>query len=398
MRLKRITLAFAIVLLLGVSVPAQTFTTLHNFTGGADGTGPDAGVIQDPAGDLYGATDVGGNLNCNASSGCGVVFELNTAGTETVLHTFSGNPDGEYPYMPVARDKAGNIYGTTFSGGSSSCEQNYGCGTVFKIDTAGNETVLHSFTGGSDSCNPWQGLLVDDAGTLFGTTWGYFCSSTYGTIFKLDSAGKFTTLHHFTGYPSDGANPRFGHLTMDKCGNLYGVTYWGGAYNGGALYKLSTKGKLILLYSFGSGWDSLNPEGSVVLDEAGNLYGTSSWGGPAQAGTIWKVNRKGKETILHSFGCGRSDGCYTHAGVTRDSKGNLYGVAYWGGANDWGALYKLSACGRLVLLHSFDFSDGANPIGEVLRTDKGTLFGTTDEGGTGYCNGWGCGTVWSYVP
>lgn len=385
-------MTFLLVVVLSALAQAQTFTVLYNFTGGSDGNETDSGVVQDPAGKLYGTTILGGDLNCDAPSGCGVVYEVDTAGTETVLHSFSG-PDGQGPDAPVVRDKAGNIYGTTAGGGSA------GYGTVFKIDTAGNETVLHSFTGGSDGCLPWQGLVMDEAGTVFGTTWGYPCSSGYGTIFKVDSAGNFTVLHHFAGYPSDGANPRFGHLTLDKCGNLYGMTLWGGAYDGGALYKLSKGGTLTLLHSFGSGWDGCYPEGSVVRDEAGNFYGTTSMCGPDDGfGTIWKVSKTGKETILHSFAGGTSDGCFTHAGVTRDSKGNLYGVAYWCGANGWGALYKLNACRRFTLLHSFDKSDGFNPVGEVLRTDKGMLFGSTQQGGTGDCNGLGCGTVWSYVP
>jgi uncharacterized repeat protein (TIGR03803 family) len=379
---------------------AQTFTTLYNFTGGSDGAAPYAGVNRDPAGNLYGTTEYGGDMSCYAPYGCGVVYEVNSAGTETVLHTFSGNPDGLGPTTPMVRDKAGNIYGTTYFGGSSSGCYGSGCGTVFKIDSAGSETVLYSFTGGSDGCSPWQGLVVDKAGNLYGTA--LECgSSGYGTIFEVDSTGHFTVLHSFSGL--DGAYPSGGHLTMDKFGNLYGLAGSGGAYGCGVLYKRSKNGTFTLLHSFeGATSDGCGPSGSVVQDEAGNLYGTTEYGGSYfDYGTIWRVSKTGKETILHHFAAGSSDGGNPVAGVARDSKGNLYGVASWGGANDYGVLYELRACGKLTLLHSFNSSDGAYPYGEVLRTCNGTLFGTTMYGGSGSCSNGvfsGCGTTWSYVP
>jgi uncharacterized repeat protein (TIGR03803 family) len=214
----RCQLTLIVVLLLAAVTQAQTFTTLYSFTGASDGAAPFAGVIQDSAGNLYG-TGAGENYYPNL----GVVFEVNTAGTETVLHSFSGSPDGDTPFTPVVRDKAGNIYGTTQYGGTSSnCD--FGCGTAFKIDAKGNETVLHSFSGGSDGYFPVQGLVMDEKGNLYGTTFYSYSGSGYGTIFKLDRAGNFTLLHSFAGGSLDGALPIYGHLTMDKVGNLYGVT------------------------------------------------------------------------------------------------------------------------------------------------------------------------------
>jgi uncharacterized repeat protein (TIGR03803 family) len=389
---------FLVVLGLAALAQAQTFTALYNFTGGSDGGNANAGVIQDRAGNLYGTTVAGGDLSCNAPYGCGVVYKLNTAGTETVLHDFAGHPlDGAYPKTPVTRDSIGNIYGTAVGGGS------YDYGVVFKIDTAGNESVLYSFTGGSDGCYPYQGLVRDKAGNLYGTTWE--CgSSDWGTIFKVDSSGNFTILHSFAGYPSDGASPYLGHLMMDKSGNLYGVTTAGGKSIGcgltgcGVLYKLSVSGTFTVLHSFaGRTSDGCYPVGSVVQDKVGNFYGTTNDCGTSSAGTIWKVSKKDNETILHNFYYGPSDGCWPWAGVARDSNGNLYGVSTGCPANRRGALYELSTTGTLTLLHSFDYA-GSGPIGEVLRTTKGTLFGTTLDGGSGDCNGLGCGTVWSYVP
>jgi uncharacterized repeat protein (TIGR03803 family) len=378
-------LTFLVVLVSLALAQAQTFTTLYKFTGGADGGYPDAGVIQDLSGNLYGTTEQGGDLGC-ATNGCGVVYEVSADGSETVLHTFDGS-DGKYPITPLAQDKAGNLYGTAYLGGTAVW------GAVFRIDAAGNETVLHNFTGGSDGCVPEQGLVLGKSGTVFGTT-SHCGPPNKGTIFKVDSAGKFTRLHIFVGARSDAGRPVNGRLTIDRSGNLYGSTYWGGAHGQGTVYKLSRAGRLTLLYSFAGGAsDGCHPYGSVVRDEAGNLYGTTYRCGSDDWGTIWKVSRKGKETILHNFTGFVSDGCLPVAGVNRDSKGNLYGVASGCAGHSYGALYELSTSGKLTLLHSFDGTDGAGPRGEVLRTPQGMLFGTSTGGGTH-----GYGTVWKYVP
>ena len=370
---------FLVVLGLAALAQAQTFTTLYTFSGGSDGASPVAGVVQDSSGNLYGTTWGGGDYNCSPV-GCGVVFEISTTGTETVLHTFEGW-DGASPMGAVVRHEDGNLYGTTSWGGSNYCN-GQGCGTVFKIDTSGNETVLHVFT----DCPPGGGLIIDKSGSLFGTSCG---------IFKIDSAGNFTVLHSLKGLSSG-----YGHLTMDSSGNLYGLA-GGGRLGYGALYRLSKNGKFKVLHKFTKGTsDGYLPYGSVLLDKEGNLYGTTIYGGlgpcpPIGCGTIWKANPKGKETVLHSFVGSPTDGCYPVAGVSRDSKGNLYGVTSACGAVPpyfVGTLYKLSAHGKLTVLHSFTGkTDGGSPYGEILRTANGTLFGTS--------LGWDTnGNVWSYVP
>lgn len=365
-------------------VQAQTFSTLYNFSGGSDGGQPYVGVIQDPEGNLYGTTYQGGDLNCMAPYGCGAVYKLDTAGNETLLHGFTGS-DGWRPDAPVIRDEAGNIYGTTVDGGFNDE------GVVFKIDTAGKATVLHKFTGGSDGCTPFQGLVIGKSGALFGTT--NLCGAYgYGTIFKIDNAGQFTLLHSFSAGTSDGASPYRGTLAMDKSGNLYGLTAGGGAYRSGVLYKLSESGKFTVLHTFNGMSDGCTPYGSVLRDRSGNLYGTTYGCGTNGVGVLWKVSKTGKESILHTFVYSPSDGCNPQDGVARDLKGNLYGVAGCG-ANKYGVLYELSAGGRFTLLRSFDESDGGYPGGEVLRTSSGTMLGTSSEGGTG-----NNGAVWSYVP
>jgi uncharacterized repeat protein (TIGR03803 family) len=364
--------------------PAQTFTTLYTFTSSKDGNAPFAAVVRDEHGNLYGTTIYGGDLNCFSPDGCGVVYRLSAAGTETVLHSFSG-ADGQWPFTPLIRDSDGDLYGTSYSGGSGYW------GTVFKLDAAGKETVLYDFKGGSDGCYPMQGLVRDEAGNFFGTTSGCGIGELgYGTIFEIDSAGNFTVLHIFTREASDGGNPWYGHLALDKFGNLYGVTLWCGVFDEGVVYKLGKNGTLTVLHSFaGNTVDGCNPYGSVVQDKTGNLYGTTSGCDSHRYGSIWEVSPKGEETVLHSFAGGKSDGCGLQTGVSRDSQGNLYGTTAWCGAYAEGTLYELTAKGKLALLHSFgDGSDGRNPWGEVLRSPDGTLFGVT----------YGGSTVWSYVP
>jgi uncharacterized repeat protein (TIGR03803 family) len=234
---------------------------------------------------------------------------------------------------------------------------------------------------------------MDKKGKLYGTTY-QGGASNQGTVFRLTPNGTETLLHSFAGGPSDGAMPEFGHLLMDNAGNLYGVTEEGGSSRLGVVYKLTAKRKETLLHSFaGHSSDGCYPLGSVSMDKAGNLYGTTYACGSSNNGTVWKVSQKGTENILHNFAGGSSDGCHSYAGVVLDSKGNQYGDTYGCGANTYGTVWQLSANGTLTLLHSFDRSDGYAPFGELLRTAKGELFGTTYGGGS-----YDYGTVWSYVP
>ena len=383
-------MTFVVVLVLVAMALAQTFTTLYNFDEIPDGGNPIGALIQDTAGNLYGTTSVGGYGDDESD---GVVFEVTTSGTETVLHRFKGS-DGAVPEAPLLRDSEGNLYGTTTEGDTS------GNGVVFKIETAGKETLLHSFAGGtSDGCTPKQGLVMDEKGNLYGTTEA--CGAfNLGTVFKLTAKGKETLLHSFAGGASDGDSPAGGRLLMDKAGNLYGVTVFGtgtGCHDFGGcgmVYKLSTNGKLTVLHSFpGGSSDGCFPVGTVNMDKGGNLYGTTTYCGSSNSGTVWVLSTEGKETILHNFAGGASDGCAPQAGVVMDSKGNLYGSTLQCGADGAGTVWELSKKGAIRLLHSFDGADGQDPIGELLRTASGELFGTTSEGGGG-----SYGTVWSYVP
>lgn len=386
--------AFMVVLGFSALAQAQTFTTLYAFTGGSDGGLPYAALIQDQGGNLYGTASYGGYPGCGGYD-CGVVFKVDTAGSETVLHKFSGQPDGAGPVAPLLQDSKGNLYGSAFRGGRQHD------GVVFRIDAAGHEMVLYGFKGGTRGCSPAQGLIMDKAGNMYGTTYG--CgTSKYGTVFKLTPQGEEIVLHEFRGGSSDGAIPAYGHLIMDKADNLYGVTEQGGGgdckvygYTGcGVLYKLTKKGKLTVLHSFAGGTsDGCLPVGTVATDSAGNFYGTTYQCGSNQLGTVWEVSKIGLETILHDFSGSPADGTSPAAGVVLDSNGNLYGNTALGGAYGYGTVWELGAGGTLTILHSFDQTDGAEPFGEVLRTANGELFGITAAETD---SDWG--TVWSYVP
>ncbi len=385
-------LTLAVVLVFGVvttqSAQAQTFTDLYSFRGSPDGANPyGAGLIRDAAGNLYGTTENGG------PSGEGVVFKVDAHDTESVLYSFTGVADGGHPEAGLIRDAAGTLYGTTPYGGNVNYCYPSGCGTVFKVDTGGTETVLHSFTGTTDGASPLGGLIRDDKGPLYGTTEAGGPSNV-GTVFKVSKSGTETVLHTFTRGSSDGAYPIYTSLLTDPDGNLYGVAEEGGTSNLGVLYKLSKKGNLTLLHSFAGGTtNGCYPSGTPVMDKTGNLYGTTISCGAFGAGIVWKVSKKGGETVLHSFAGGSSDGGTPRVGVIMDAMGNLYGDTVSGGPSNVGTVYELNKKGKLTLLHSFDGSDGANPFGGLIRNTKGDLYGTTVGGGSS-----GNGTVWRLTP
>jgi|HubBroStandDraft_6_1064221.scaffolds.fasta_scaffold213792_1 uncharacterized repeat protein (TIGR03803 family) len=390
LRTARAALALVVVLVLAIgttqSVQAQTFKVLYNFTGSADGESPYGSLARDTAGNLYGTTEAGG------ASGAGTVFKVDKSGTHTVLYSFTGGSDGANPYVGVIRDAAGNLYGTTANGGAA------GLGTVFKLTKTGKEKVLHSFAGGSDGCYPYGGLLRDAAGNLYGTT--EVCgASGVGTVFKESTTGKESVLHSFAGGSSDGEFPSFTSLLMDTIGNLYGVAEQGGTDNQGVVYKLSKSGKLKVLHSFAGGTsDGCDVFGTPAMDAAGNLYGTANACGSAHVGIVWKVSQKGKETVLHNFTAGSSDGSEPVAGVIMDTNGNLYGDTYQGGSANLGTVYKLNKTGKVTLLHTFTGPDGDYPYSGVIRDSAGNFYGTTIHGGSGQQCQNGCGTVWKLQP
>lgn len=373
---------------------SQTLTVLYSFQGGADGSLPTSSLFRDAAGNLYGETFRGGDLSCAYGAGCGVVFKLDVNGNETVLHSFTGGPDGAYPSGGLVRDSAGNFYGTAYSGGDLSCDAPSGCGTVFKLSPAGRLTVLYAFTEGNDGQLPDGGVIRDAAGNLYGTTSFGGGNSNGGTIFKLDAAGNETVLFRF-GAASQGRDPIAG-LFRDAAGNLFGTTYQGGySYLGGegTVFKVDSKGHETVLHTFLPTGDGAYPYAGVA-PYGEDLYGMTTTGGTHEYGTVFKLDKTGNETILYSF-AGGTDGEYPNlAGVIPDSSGNLYGTTENGGdADNDGTVFELDQSGNETVLHRFNGADGSRPLAGVIRDSAGTLYGTTYEGGAS-----SNGTIFKLAP
>jgi uncharacterized repeat protein (TIGR03803 family) len=397
---------------------------LYNFAGPPDGGVPYASMVYAegtasgssvvPRSALYGTTYAGGTGECtieNEVVGCGTVF-LVTEAEETVLYSFQGQTDGAFPIGGLVRDNSGNLYGTTATGGA------YGYGTVFRI-SGRKKTILYSFKGNPDGAIPASTLLRDGAGNFYGTTSAGGGNPANGnpvgagTVFKLDANGNETVLYSFCSQPScaDGFNPESG-LIMDGGGNLYGTTYEGGSNLGssngsGTLFKLDTTGHETVLYAFCSApncADGANPEGGLITDADGNLYGTTYAGGNLySAGLVFKFDTTGHETALYAFcsesGC--ADGKSPTAGLIMDTKGNFYGTTLAGGSG--GTVFELETNGALNLLHSFTSGSTGpiEPVGGLVMDAKGNLYGTASEGGPGNCNPLefdGCGAVFEIKP
>jgi uncharacterized repeat protein (TIGR03803 family) len=314
------------------------------------------------------------------------------AQTETVLYSFSNDGiDGNSPFSSLTLDAQGNLYGTADFGGTSD-----GSGTVFKISPTGTETVLYNFSGGADGANPDSSRVVSDkAGNLYGTT-NAGGDNSVGTVFKLTPSGIETVLHSFAADGVDGFNPD-GGLVIDGLGNLYGTTIKGGASNFGTVFKVTPAGLETVLHSFAAdGTEGCNPRGGVVRGKRSSLYGTTSGCGAQGAGTVFQLTltKARTLTVLHTFNADGTDGTFPDAGVVFDKVGNLYGTTSQGGASDSGTVFKITPAGAETVLHAFatDGTDGLFPNGVIL--DKlGNLYGTTSAGGTGKC-----GTVFKVAP
>lgn len=266
--------------------PNGAEAVLYSFAGGADGGNPACALLVDNAGNLYGTTYYGG------AYGFGTVFKLAPDGTETVLHSFADSPnDGAHPAIGLTRDRKGNFYGTTIYGG-------LGAGTIFKLARDGTETVLHSFAGGGDGANPSSLLTRDDAGNLYGTTL-YGGGANAGVVFEVSPGGGETVLYSFM-HGSDGGRPNSG-LVMDEAGNLYGAAANGGIADNGLIYKLAPDGAQSVLYSFTGGSDGAHPATDLFKGASGDFYGTTGGGGAYGSGTIFELTYDGSESVLYDF-------------------------------------------------------------------------------------------------
>jgi uncharacterized repeat protein (TIGR03803 family) len=353
--------------------------------------------------------------NCDAPAlvqGCGIVFEVSPDGTSLdILHSFSGS-DGKSPTGGLVADSAGNLFGAAREGGGSNCTDAgtvVGCGTIYKIASNKTSKVLYSFSGASDGQSPF-GLITDHAGNLYGTTerGGAF---GLGTVFKLAKKGGFTVLHSFGDRPDDGIRP-IGSMVMDATGTLFGATESGGDTNcqleppcGGTVFKLAPDGSSYeVLHKF-SPTAGFYPN-SLVFDR-GNLFGTTLYGGAPcgeipGCGVVFKLTTSGDYTVLHAFASG-SDGAEPNGNLIFDSSGNLYGTTQTFFS---GIVYKIGPDGSgYTVLHEFDFTEGTSLSGLILD-GAGVLFGTASAGGVNLgfleeeCGGTGfrCGTIYKLAP
>lgn len=403
---------------------AQTFTVIHTFTGqGQDGANPYAGLVMDRGGNLYGTTRNGGNGPCATqyTKGCGTVFKMRYSGSGWLyqpLYSFTGyyDGDGAYPeYGALTIGADGSFYGTTTQGGDAGeCGGNRGCGTVFNLKPSPTrppsvfspwtEKVLYSFQQAPDGNIPSGQLVFDSAGNLYGTTfYGGAYYYYWGTVFELTpSAGGWTeTIIHSFGNGEDGNEP-YGGLFIDPAGNLWGTCWSGGSSYWGTVFEMSPSGSgwtENTVHTFGS--DGVKPFATLVADSAGNLYGSTS-DGEYDTPVIFELspsNGYWTYTILYRFGHLAAGG--PAAPLMLDAAGNLYGTT--AGENDpYGSVFKLSpdnGSWTFTTLHTFTRGlDGGNPYSNVAMDAQGNLYGTASvAGGSNYCPG-GCGVVWEITP
>ncbi len=366
-----------------------TVKVIYSFQDGSDGALPVPGAapLTVMNGLLYGTTGVGGGSGCGGS-GCGTVFEASPSGTESVLYSFQGKPDGQGPSgSPI--NVNGNFYGVTASGGANSD------GAIYELDTSSHEQVIYSFKGGStDGSSPFGQLLAFN-GLLYGTT-RYGGSRGLGTVFTVTPSGSERTLYNFK-HDGDGANPYAGLTPLN--GTLYGTTAGGGTYSAGTVFAISTSGNERVIYNFKYGTDGASPEAPLI--SIGNeLYGTTaSGGGQGYLGTVFKVSTSGSGSILHRFARNVNDGISPLSSL-KDFNGTLYGTTSLGGRKANGIVFSLTMSGKESVLHYFQGApDGMYPTGGLAAISN-ALYATTSEGGTGPCyyHRLGCGTIFKFAP
>jgi uncharacterized repeat protein (TIGR03803 family) len=377
----------ATLVLVSSTQAANKYRVMHEFFD-RPASAPYAALVADSAGNLYGTASSSNSNGCG-TTGCGAVFKLTRESggkwSYSIIYRFKG-PDGSFPVASLVFDSSGNLYGTTFYGGA------HGNGTVFELSPSGNEwkeKVLSSFGDSpNDLSRPGSSLTLDARG-LGGP-------DSQGGVFELRRFGKQwkrTAIHVFTGGP-DGGKPCGTSLVRDSAGNLYGTTAIGGQFGWGVALELTPSSggdwTETVLYNFTGGNDGGNPASGMIFDLAGNLYGTTSYGGlrscnqDGSSGTVFQLTSSMGEwilTTLHAFD--NSDGALPPGGLTLDSAGSLYGTTGHGGASDLGVAFKLSQSGGRwteSVLHSFN-ENGARPRGGLVLDQQGVVYGTTLEGG-----------------
>jgi uncharacterized repeat protein (TIGR03803 family) len=424
-----IAIVFALMFALTQSAQTQSFQVIHEFTGGADGAFPNGGLTIDAAGNLYG-TAWGGGESC-----CGTVFEMSPGSsgwTLTTIHSFSGPPDGATPAAEVVFGPDGRLYGTTYAGGvAGGCGYGFngsGCGTVFSLQPTGTsprpglepwtETVLYSFGVLNDGTNPYGPVVFDQAGNIYGsanlgTSGASICQfrpSQCGTVYKLTPSSdgwKESTIYSFNAW-NYGWSP-YGAVILDHAGNLYGTTYEGGAPGVGTVYELMPSASgwtQKVIYSFP--WDLSNgaiPIAGLLLDQHGNLFGATVEGGPSWGGTVFELTPSGGDwvfTLVYSFTGVYEDGLGPADSLTMDGAGNLYGTTYGDGIypcnySGCGNVFKLTRSENGWTYTSlYDFTGGADGANPYSNV----IFDAHGNlyGTTSYGGAYGGGVVWEITP
>lgn len=400
--MKRLALLFVISCFAAFSAHAQTYTVLYEFTGipDKDGAGPVAPLLLDASGNLYGTTQQGGSSSCG-NGGCGTIFKLDSAGNETILHFFHSLAGGQDPASDLIQDAKGNLYSTTRAGGAA---KPYGMGTVFRLAPDGDLVTMYNFGGGGNGAAPSGGLLRDAEGNLYGgsSSGGInMCgTATCGILLKLTAQGALTVLHSFDNTDGVGLS---GDLIRDRAGNFFGNA-------GNTLFKMDSTGTLITIYTF----QNLLASPGIAMDSAGNFYGTTELGGTGGFGEVFKVDPAGSLTVLYNFQ-GKSDGGEPFGRLLLDKSGNIYGTTVLFGQvpcdpahpntypQGCGTVFKLDKAGNYTVLHTFTGpGDGAGPYAGLISDAAGNLYGTTVGGGnigtTRLCESGGCGVVFKITP
>jgi len=372
---------FTLVLAAATVAGAQTYTDLYNFdnTHGAD---PQAILAQGRDGNLYGTTYNGG------TKGTGEVFQITPSGSLTVLHNFDGGINGGYPQSGLTLGTGGNFYGTTYYGGA-----NEYCGTIFKITPRGNLTTLYSFTGGNDGEQPFAPPIQGTDGSFYGTANRVNCGGC-GTVYKITPSGTLSLL----GVLGESQAP----LLQATDGNFYGTTYddggnecglYGcgeafnecGLYGCGEAFKVTPKGALTTIYSFDI-THGAEPDAPLIQGNDGNFYGTAYAGGSHDRGVVFELTPSGAVTVLHNFGDLPHDGYGPQAGLVQATDGNFYGVTYSGGtggcSGGCGVIFQITAAGDYSILYNFDGAHGEYPTSTPMQHTNGKIYGLASAGGT----------------
>jgi uncharacterized repeat protein (TIGR03803 family) len=280
--------------------------------------------VQGNDGNFYGMTSLTN----------GDIFQITPTCESKIIHSFTEFYDGAFPeYSSLVRGSDGNFYGMTKMGGTNNM------GTIFKITSEGDETILHSFRNATDDgASPYNSLIQGTDGNFYGMTYGGGLVGG-GTVFKVTSTGAVTILSSFTSTVDTGDRPT-GNLIEASDGNFYGMTPQGGTHLKGLIFKITPNGVMTQLWSFGSDGDGAGPYGSLIQGHDGNLYGLTAYGGIDDKGTIFKITLSGEETVLHSFGHDVNDGAVPYGSLLEGSDGYFYGMTNSGGTNNLGIVFK----------------------------------------------------------